>query len=255
MRSNRASPPVEEIVRPGAPAFRGGVEAECYTQLRWHLARAIADDAGVSFQLISYYFGSKEDLWRATVDHLFERYLETGKGLGFTVTSNVRFTPEELALIWAGITHVNIVNRRYVELLVGSPTDAPKSIETQVDLAFRLLTASAFEGPIGETTSTCPSCTTAWCRRPGWQEADPGRHQPSDQRRGAPRARGGTHRALRRARWSAGTTSWPAPTAGSRRGRSYAVSIPSIQWAKLEALAAGARPATEQLWTRADTAA
>ena len=50
--------------------------------------RAIADNAGVSFQLIAYYFGSKEELWVATVDYLFERYLETGKGLGFTRSGN-----------------------------------------------------------------------------------------------------------------------------------------------------------------------
>jgi AcrR family transcriptional regulator len=50
--------------------------------------RAIADTAGVSFQLIAYYFGSKEELWIATVDFLFERYLETGKGLGFTSSGN-----------------------------------------------------------------------------------------------------------------------------------------------------------------------
>lgn len=51
--------------------------------------RTIADDAGVSFQLITYYFGSKEELWVATVDYLFDRYLETGKGLGFTPTGNL----------------------------------------------------------------------------------------------------------------------------------------------------------------------
>jgi AcrR family transcriptional regulator len=51
--------------------------------------RAIADNAGVSFQLIAYYFGSKEQLWIATVDYLFERYLETGKGLGFTPSGNL----------------------------------------------------------------------------------------------------------------------------------------------------------------------
>jgi AcrR family transcriptional regulator len=51
--------------------------------------RAIADTAGVSFQLIAYYFGSKEELWLATVDYLFERYLETGKGLGFTTSGNL----------------------------------------------------------------------------------------------------------------------------------------------------------------------
>jgi len=51
--------------------------------------RAIADNAGVSFQLIAYYFGSKEELWIGTVDFLFERYLETGKGLGFTSSGNL----------------------------------------------------------------------------------------------------------------------------------------------------------------------
>jgi AcrR family transcriptional regulator len=51
--------------------------------------RTIADNAGVSFQLIAYYFGSKEELWIATVDYLFERYLETGKGLGFTPSGNL----------------------------------------------------------------------------------------------------------------------------------------------------------------------
>ena len=51
--------------------------------------RAIADNAGVSFQLIAYYFGSKEELWVATVDYLFERYVETGKGLGFTLSGNL----------------------------------------------------------------------------------------------------------------------------------------------------------------------
>jgi AcrR family transcriptional regulator len=51
--------------------------------------RTIADNAGASFQLITYYFGSKEELWVATVDYLFERYLETGKGLGFSPSGNL----------------------------------------------------------------------------------------------------------------------------------------------------------------------
>jgi AcrR family transcriptional regulator len=51
--------------------------------------RTIADEAGVSFQLINHYFGSKEELWIATLDYLFERYLETGRGLGFTPTANL----------------------------------------------------------------------------------------------------------------------------------------------------------------------
>src|SRR5687767_2186235 len=51
--------------------------------------RSIADEAGASFQLIAYYFGSKEELWTATVNYLFERWLETGRGLGFTPTANL----------------------------------------------------------------------------------------------------------------------------------------------------------------------
>jgi len=51
--------------------------------------RSIADEAGASFQLITYYFGSKEELWTATVDYLFDRWLETGRGLGFTPTANL----------------------------------------------------------------------------------------------------------------------------------------------------------------------
>lgn len=33
--------------------------------------RDIAQQAGVAFQLITYYFGSKDDLWLAAVDHLY----------------------------------------------------------------------------------------------------------------------------------------------------------------------------------------
>ena len=51
--------------------------------------RTIADNAKVSFQLIAYYFGSKEELWIGTVEYLFERHLETGKGLGFTPGGNL----------------------------------------------------------------------------------------------------------------------------------------------------------------------
>ena len=55
--------------------------------------RTIADNARVSFQLITYYFGSKEELWVATVNYLYERYLETGKGLGFTVSGKLVVNP------------------------------------------------------------------------------------------------------------------------------------------------------------------
>ncbi len=40
--------------------------------------RMIAQKAGVAFQLITYYFGSKEDLWIATVDYLFDVRLKAG---------------------------------------------------------------------------------------------------------------------------------------------------------------------------------
>jgi AcrR family transcriptional regulator len=52
--------------------------------------RGIADEARVSFQLISHYFGTKDELWIATVDYLFTRYLETGRGLGFNTQGDVR---------------------------------------------------------------------------------------------------------------------------------------------------------------------
>ena len=168
--------------------------------------RAIADTAGVSFQLIAYYFGSKEELWIATVDFLFERYLETGKGLGFTSSGNLaeqfhnhlrllltdmlqrpqlrkiwiqeyladspryhnvirpkikllyetlslpyftevvrlgiveRFTAEETALLWTSVVQNNVVYPYYVELALGVPAGSPKSVESQVDLVFAILT-------------------------------------------------------------------------------------------------------------------
>ena len=168
--------------------------------------RAIADTAGVSFQLIAYYFGSKEELWVATVDFLFERYLETGKGLGFTSSGNLaeqfhnhlrllltdmlqrpqlrkiwiqeyladspryhniirpkikllyetlslpyfsevvrlgiveRFTAEEISVLWASVVQNNVVYPYYVELALGVPAGSPKSVESQVDLVFAILT-------------------------------------------------------------------------------------------------------------------
>jgi len=41
--------------------------------------RMIAQNAGVAFQLITYYFGSKEDLWFASVDFLFEERVNAAK--------------------------------------------------------------------------------------------------------------------------------------------------------------------------------
>jgi AcrR family transcriptional regulator len=178
--------------------------------------RAIADTAGVSFQLIAYYFGSKEELWIATVDFLFERYLETGKGLGFTSSGNLaeqfhnhlrllltdmlqrpqlrkiwiqeyladspryhniirpkikllyetlslpyftevvrlgiveRFTAEQTALLWTSVVQNNVVYPYYVELALGVPAGSPKSVESQVDLVFAILTEKR-EAVSGET--------------------------------------------------------------------------------------------------------
>jgi TetR/AcrR family transcriptional regulator len=41
--------------------------------------RQIAQKAGVAFQLITYYFGSKEDLWIASVDYLFDIRVRAAK--------------------------------------------------------------------------------------------------------------------------------------------------------------------------------
>ena len=41
--------------------------------------RMIAQKAGVAFQLITYYFGSKEDLWIAAVDFLFDVRVKAAK--------------------------------------------------------------------------------------------------------------------------------------------------------------------------------
>jgi TetR/AcrR family transcriptional regulator len=169
--------------------------------------RTIADNAGVSFQLITYYFGTKEELWVATVDYLFERYLETGKGLGFTPSGNLyeqfrnhlrllltdmlqrpqlrkiwiqeylagsarytnvirprikhlhdnqampyyqevvrlgivkKYTASQLSLIWSSVIQNNVVYPYYIELTLGIPASSPKSVETQVDLLFGVLTA------------------------------------------------------------------------------------------------------------------
>ena len=180
--------------------------------------RAIADNAGVSFQLIAYYFGSKEELWIGTVDFLFERYLETGKGLGFTSSGNLaeqfhnhlrllltdmlqrpqlrkiwiqeyladspryhnvirpkiqhlyealslpyfkevvrlgiveRFSAEEIAVLWSGMVHNNVVYPYYIELMLGLAAGSPKSVERQVDLVFEILT-ERLEPTVGEAAA------------------------------------------------------------------------------------------------------
>lgn len=200
--------------------------------------RTIADNAGVAFQLISYYFGTKEDLWKATVDQLYERYIETGKGLGFTLSGNIfeqfhnhlrllltdmlqrpqlrkiwiqehlagspryteiikpkietlhqslslpyfnevvrlgivkKYTPEEVAIVWSGIVQVNLVYSYYVELLIGYPCGSPQSIETQVDLAFKILTDGAIEDAPEIDASARANVTTRYQDRLSRMESD-----------------------------------------------------------------------------------
>ena len=57
-------------------------------------------------------------------------------------------------------------------------------------------------------------------------------------------------RFMRLAGWSDARTSWPAPIAASRNRPMCGARIPSIMWAKLEALAEGARLASRELWGR-----
>ena len=52
--------------------------------------RTIADQAGVAFQLIPYYFGSKEELWSAVVEALFDDLVTMGSGLSFDQTGDVQ---------------------------------------------------------------------------------------------------------------------------------------------------------------------
>ncbi len=52
--------------------------------------RTIAEDAGVSFQLITYHFGSKDELWTAAVDEAYRRYAESGRSLGFDLSGDLR---------------------------------------------------------------------------------------------------------------------------------------------------------------------
>lgn len=52
--------------------------------------RTIAEDAGVGFQLIPYYFGSKENLWSAVVEALFDDLVTMGGGLAFDETGDVQ---------------------------------------------------------------------------------------------------------------------------------------------------------------------
>ncbi len=79
------------------------------------------------------------------------------------------------------------------------------------------------------------------------QGADPRRHQPRHQYRRASRAGGRAHRAAGRL---VGRENVIAGTdCGFAQGPFHRRVHPSIMWAKLEALAAGARLASQELWS------
>ena len=189
--------------------------------------RLIAEHADVSFQLIAYYFGSKEDLWLAVVDDLFEKYIAAGRleidesadlkqqlkdhfrslmtlslehpqlrkiwvqehmsgGSRFenSIKPKVRlvkdelsiphftrfvelgcvtrFTPEEIALVWGAFVQLNLVYPYYVESLLECPTGSAESINKQVELAVRILTA-AEQSPdntgVGRVSSSASAAT------------------------------------------------------------------------------------------------
>lgn len=52
--------------------------------------RSIAEAAGVAFQLITYYFGTKDALWSEAVDLVYRRSLERGRSLGFDLAGDLR---------------------------------------------------------------------------------------------------------------------------------------------------------------------
>jgi TetR/AcrR family transcriptional regulator len=200
--------------------------------------RAIAENAGVAFQLISYYFGSKDALWKAALEHQYERYLETGKGLGFTLSGNIfeqfrnhlrllltdllqrpqlrkiwvqeslagstrysnfiqpqiknlyenlalpyytelvrlgivkRYSPQEIGLIVASASQMHLTYAYYAELCLGRPTGSTQSIEEQVDLLFRVLTAGSLEEADEIDASARARVTTPYQDRLSRIEAD-----------------------------------------------------------------------------------
>lgn len=204
--------------------------------------RAIAHNAGVSFQLITHYFGTKTELWLATVDYLHERYFETGKGLGFNTAGNIRaqfhnhlrllltdilqrpqlrkiwvqeylagsdrfanvikpkikefndtvslpyykevvrlglvrkYAPEDISQLFAGIVLVNVVHSHYLELVTGHPAGSAKSIDTQIDLLFRVLTEEPNEQsapyPLDNPVRADEAVIYAWDRTRNTETAD-----------------------------------------------------------------------------------
>ena len=68
--------------------------------------------------------------------------------------SSKRFTAEEIAvLVVASVVQNNVVYPYFVELALGLPAGSPKSVETQVDLMFAILTEkldAATDEPVAE---------------------------------------------------------------------------------------------------------
>lgn len=51
--------------------------------------RVVAQEAGMGFQLIAYHFGSKQDLWVATLNHLFDQRLASVKAFRFDLAGDL----------------------------------------------------------------------------------------------------------------------------------------------------------------------
>jgi AcrR family transcriptional regulator len=200
--------------------------------------RAIADNAEVSFQLIAHYFGSKEELWQAALNHQYAQYLETGKSVGFTLSGNIfeqfrnhlrllltdlmqrsqlrkiwvqeelansqrfhehikpqiqnlfenlilpyfaevvrlgivgAYTPYEVATVVSSVAQLNITWPYYARLVVRQPSGSAQSIEQQVDLMFRILTAGTYEQADEIDTAARASLSTPYQDQLSRLEAD-----------------------------------------------------------------------------------
>jgi TetR/AcrR family transcriptional regulator len=65
---------------------------ECFAEFGYEgtSTREIANRANVAQQLITYHFGSKERLWKASVDYLHQEFLQTMDGLHFDSSGDLK---------------------------------------------------------------------------------------------------------------------------------------------------------------------
>ena len=197
-----------------AKILRAAISAFAQVGFEGASLRGIAENADVPFQSIAYYFGSKADLWKAALDQQYERYLEMGKGLGFTLSGNIfeqfrnhlfvlltnllqrpqlrsiwvqeflaksdryeeiikpqikdlhdnlarpyyeevvrlgivkKYSAGEITLIVGGFAQLVLTYSYYLDLSRGDSPNSSSSLESYVDLLFRILT----DGAIDEAT-------------------------------------------------------------------------------------------------------